>query len=204
MDTLDIFDNIENQSLDSFDFTVDKEEQVEETQYSKPANPVYFGKSFEYAGRWAPGQSYYNDNYRVTFVAYKNYLLACNLTHISSEETEPVILYENGSAVGVENIYWQLVLSGDSTENLINIQTYIEELQEKVNKNTSKIETNNASVEIVSKQYNSISQHLNNVDKRNEEIEMIFSKQTPWIGSKEEYESLEDKDPDKFYFIYEE
>jgi len=51
MDTLDIFDNIENQSLDSFDFTVDKEEQVEETQYSKPANPVYFGKSFEYAGR---------------------------------------------------------------------------------------------------------------------------------------------------------
>ena len=32
MDTLDIFDNIENQSLDSFDFTVDKEEQVEETQ----------------------------------------------------------------------------------------------------------------------------------------------------------------------------
>ena len=72
MDTLDIFDNIENQSLDSFDFTVDKEEQVEETQSSKPANPVYFGKSFEYAGRWAPGQSYYNDNYRVTFVAYKN------------------------------------------------------------------------------------------------------------------------------------
>lgn len=51
MDTLDIFDNIENQSLDSFDFTVDKEEQVEETQCSKPANPVYFGKSFEYAGR---------------------------------------------------------------------------------------------------------------------------------------------------------
>ena len=96
------------------------------------------------------------------------------------------------------------MLSGDSTENLINIQTYIKKKKKKVNKNTSEIETNNASVEIVSKQYNSISQHLNNVDKRNEEIETIFSKQTPWIGSKEEYESLEDKDPDKFYFIYEE
>ena len=109
MDTLDIFDNIENQSLDSFDFTIDKEEQVEETQYSKPANPVYFGKSFEYAGRWAPGQSYYNNNYRVTFVTYKNCLLACNLTHTSSEETEPVILYKGEVAVGVENIYWQLL-----------------------------------------------------------------------------------------------
>ena len=204
MDTLDIFDNIENQSLDSFDFTVDKEEQVEETSYSKLANPVYFGKSFEYAGRWTSGQSYYNDNYRVTFVVYKNYLLACNLTHISSEETEPVILYENGNAVGVENVYWQLVLSGDSGKDLINVQTYIAELQEKINKNTSEIETNNASVEIVNKQYNLISQHLDSVDRRNEEIEIAFSKQTPWIGSKEEYESLEDKDPDKFYFIYEE
>lgn len=204
MDTLDIFNNLENQSLDSFDFEIPKEEKVEEVSYPKQSNPVYFGKSFEYAGRWAPGQSYYNNNYRVTFVTYKNYLLACNLTHISSEETEPVILYEDGNAVGVENIYWQLVLSGDIGENLINIQTYIAELQEKVNKNSTDIETNNAAVEIVSRQYNSISQHLDNMDNRHEEIEIAFSKQTPWIGSKEEYESLENKDPDKFYFIYEE
>ena len=204
MDTLDIFDNIENQSLDSFDFTVDKEEQVEETQYSKPANPVYFGKSFEYAGRWAPGQSYYNNNYRVTFVTYKNCLLACNLTHTSSEETEPVILYKGEVAVGVENIYWQLVLSGNPGNNLDGFQTYIAELQEKVNKNSTDIETNNTAVEIVSKQYNLISQHLDNVDKKYKEIETAFSKQTPWIGSKKEYESLENKDPDKFYFIYEE
>ena len=204
MDTLDIFNNLENQSLDSFDFEIPKEEKVEEVSYPKQSNPVYFGKSFEYAGRWAPGQSYYNNNYRVTFVTYKNYLLACNLTHTSSEETEPVILYEDGNAVGVENIYWQLVRSGDVGENLINIQTYIAELQEKVNKNSTDIETNNTAVEIVSRQYNSISQHLNNMDNRHEEIEIAFSKQTPWIGSKEEYESLENKDPDKFYFIYEE
>ena len=167
MDTLDIFNNLENQSLDSFNFDIE-EEKVEEPPCPKQSNPVYFGKSFEYAGRWAPGQSYYNNNYRVTFVTYKNYLLACNLTHISSEETEPVILYEDGNAVGVENIYWQLVLSGDVGENLINIQTYIAELQEKVNKNSTDIETNNAAVEIVSRQYNSISQHLDNMDNRHE------------------------------------
>lgn len=204
MDTLDIFNNLENQSLDSFDFEIPKEEKVEEVSCSKQSNPVYFGKSFEYAGRWAPGQSYYNNNYRVTFVTYKNCLLACNLTHTSSEETEPVILYKEGVAVGVENIYWQLVLSGNPGNSLDGFQTYIAELQEKVNKNSTDIETNNAAVEIVSRQYNSISQHLNNMDNRHEEIEIAFSKQTPWIGSKEEYESLENKDPDKFYFIYEE
>ena len=227
MDTLDIFSNLVNQSLDfdieeekveespcpkqpnpvylegSLDLTIE-EEKAEETPYPKQSNPVYFGKSFEYAGRWAPGQTYYNNNYRVTFVTYKNCLLACNLTHTSSEETEPVILYKEGVAVGVENIYWQLVLSGDAGENLINIQTYIAELQEKVNKNSTDIETNNTAVEIVSKQYNLISQHLDSIDKKHKEIETAFSKQTPWIGSKEEYESLENKDPDKFYFIYEE
>ena len=197
MDTLDIFNNLENQSLDSFDFEIPKKEKVEEGSYPKQSNPVYFGKSFEYAGRWAPGQSYYNDNYRTTFVVYKNYLLACNLTHTSSKETEPVILYEDGIAVGVKNIYWQLVLSGDFGKDLIDIQAYIAELQEKVNKNSTNIETNNTAVEMVSRQCNLISQHLDN-------IETAFSKQTPWIGSIEEYESLEDIDPDKFYFIYEE
>lgn len=107
-------------------------------------------------------------------------------------------------AVGVENIYWQLVLSGNPGNNLDGFQTYIEELQEKINKNTADIKTNNTAVEIVSKQYNLISQRLDNVDKKYKEIETAFSKQTPWIGSKAEYESLENKDPDKFYFIYEE
>ena len=204
MDTLDIFNNLENQSLDSFDFEIPKKEEVEEVSYPKQSNPVYFGKSFEYAGKWAPGQLYYNNNYRVTFVTYKNCLLACNLTHTSSEETEPVILYKDEVAVGVENIYWQLVLSGNAGEELSNIQTYIAELQEKVNKNSTDIKTNNTAVEIVSKQYSLISQHLDSIDKKHEEIETAFSKQTPWIGSKEEYESLENKDPDKFYFIYEE
>ena len=204
MDTLDIFNNLENQSLDSFDFEIPKKEEVEEVSYPKQSNPVYFGKSFEYAGKWASGQLYYNNNYRVTFVTYKNCLLACNLTHTSSEETEPVILYKDEVAVGVENIYWQLVLSGNAGEELSNIQTYIAELQEKVNKNSTDIKTNNTAVEIVSKQYSLISQHLDSIDKKHEEIETALSKQTPWIGSKEEYESLENKDPDKFYFIYEE
>ena len=204
MDTLDIFNNLENQSLDSFDFEIPKKEKVEGVTYPKQSNPVYFGKSFEYAGRWAAGKMYYNDNYRITFVVYKNYLLACNLTHISSEETEPIILYKDGIAVGVENIYWQLVLSGDFGKDLTDIQAYIVDLQEKVNKNATDIETNNIVAETISRQYNLISQHLDNMDNRHEEIETAFSKQTPWIGSIEEYESLEDKDPDKFYFIYEE
>ena len=80
MGTLDIFSNLENQSLDSPDLAI-KEEKVEEISYPKKpspiylegsldsfnspiteekvekapspkqSNPVYFGKSFEYAGR---------------------------------------------------------------------------------------------------------------------------------------------------------
>ena len=101
------------------------------------------------------------------------------MTHTSSEETEPVILYEEGVAVGVENIYWQLVLSGNIENNLDSFQTYIEELREKINKNTADIKTNNSAVEIVSKQYNLISQHLDSIDKKHKEIETAFSKQTP-------------------------
>ena len=108
-----------------------------------------------------------------------------------------VILMTAGTYVD-KNI--KISLTGSSTD----FQSYIAELQEKVNKNSTDIETNNIAVETISKQYNLISQHLDNIDKRNEEIEIAFSKQTPWIGSKEEYESLEDKDPDKLYFIYEE
>lgn len=96
------------------------------------------------------------------------------------------------------------MLSGDFGKDLTDIQAYIVDLQEKVNKNATDIETNNTVAETISRQYNLISQHLDSVDKKNEEIEITFSKQTPWIGSVEEYESLEDKDPDKFYFIYEE
>ena len=112
-------------------------------------------------------------------MTYKNCLLACNLTHTSSEETEPVILYEEGVAVGVENIYWQLVLSGNIENNLDSFQTYIEELRQKINKNTADIKTNNTAVEIVSKQYNLISQHLDSIDKKHNEIERAICKETP-------------------------
>ena len=37
-------------SFDSFNFPI-TEEKAEETPYSKQPNSVYFGKSFEYAGR---------------------------------------------------------------------------------------------------------------------------------------------------------
>ncbi len=47
---------------------------------------------------------YYNDKHRTSFVSYNNYLLACNKTHESSSETEPVILYDGNTAKGVENI----------------------------------------------------------------------------------------------------
>ena len=48
---------------------------------------------------------YYNDKHRTSFVSYNNYLLACNKTHESSSETEPVIIYDENTAKGVENIF---------------------------------------------------------------------------------------------------
>ena len=176
---------------------------------------VYFGKSFEYEGPWELGKMYYNDNHRTSFVSYNNYLLACNKTHESSSETEPVILYDGNTAKGVENIFWRLVLTAE-VGNVDTVEKALAALKKVVDKNQSDIETQNQANVVIA----------NQVQKSTERIQSLESYKTtssrdiaalkasvdaniafPWIGSEDEYLALtktEEFDPGKLYFTYEE
>ena len=158
---------------------------------------------------------YYNDTHRTSFVSYNNYLLACNKTHESSSETEPVILYDGNTAKGVENIFWRLVLTAE-VGNVDTVEKALIALQKVVYKNQSDIETQNQANVIIA----------NQVQKSTERIQSLESYKTtsskdiaalkasvdaniafPWIGSEDEYLALtktEEFDPSKLYFTYEE
>ena len=176
---------------------------------------VYFGKSFEYEGPWELGKMYYNDTHRTSFVSYNNYLLACNKTHESSSETEPVILYDKGSAIGVENIFWRLVLTGE-VGNINTVEKALAALEEIVYQNQSDIESQNQASIIIANQVQKSTERIQSL----ENYKITSSKDIsdlrtsvdsniafPWIGSEDEYLALlktSEFDPNKLYFTYEE
>lgn len=59
------------------------------------------GKSFEYS-EWAPLMTYTNDSFKQDFVKYKNSLLACKRTHVSSNYPE-LIYSDSGTVIGVNS-----------------------------------------------------------------------------------------------------
>lgn len=176
---------------------------------------VYFGKSFEYEGVWEPGKMYYNDKHRTSFVSYNNYLLACNKTHESSSETEPVILYEGDTAKSVENIFWRLVLTAE-VGNVDTVEKALVALQKEVHKNQSDIETQNQANIIIANQVQKSTERIQSLEnyKTNSSKDIAALKASvdaniafPWIGSEDEYLALiktEEFDPSKLYFTYEE
>lgn len=157
---------------------------------------------------------YYNDAHRTSFVSYNNYLLACNKTHESSPETEPEILFDEGIAKGVNNIYWKLVLTGE-VGSVNAVERALAALKKIVYKNQSDLETQNKANTIIA----------NQVQKSTERIQSLESYKTtsskdiaalkasvdaniafPWIGPEDDYLALvktEEFDPGKLYFTYE-
>ena len=176
---------------------------------------VYFGKSFEYEGVWEPGKMYYNDTHRTSFVSYNNYLLACNKTHESSSETEPVIIYDEDTAKGVENIFWKLVLTAE-VGNVDTIEKALAALKKTVDKNQSDLETQNKANIIIANQVQKSTERIQSLEnyKTNSSKDIAALKASvdaniafPWIGSEDEYLALintEEFDPNKLYFTYEE
>lgn len=61
---------------------------------------IYRGKSFNFAGDWAPGRHYANDEYSVDFVSHDNKLWICKESHLSND----------GSAPCPDNSFWRLVV----------------------------------------------------------------------------------------------
>lgn len=175
---------------------------------------IYFGKSFEYEGEWEPEKIYYNDKHRTSFVSYNNYLLACNKTHESSYETEPVILYEGNTAKGVDNIFWKLVLTAE-VGNVDDVEEALNALQKIVYKNQSDIETQNQANIVIANQVQksteriqSLENYKNTSSKDISELKASVDANIafPWIGSEDEYLALsktDEFDPSKLYFTYE-
>ncbi|MDY5928770.1 MAG: hypothetical protein SPJ27_01870 [Candidatus Onthovivens sp.] len=93
------------ESFDDFVLNIKKNPE-QEVCYKPFDHPVYFGKTFEYLKTWEPGVVYYNSDYVQSFVSYKNCLLACLITHESTNSLEPIIELNNeGYPVAVKNAY---------------------------------------------------------------------------------------------------
>lgn len=179
------------------------------------ANPVYFGQSFEYLGLWKADTDYYRDEYRISFVSFENCLLACNRTHKSSEELKPIIQYdENGKPIAVENIYWELVITGvNNSPASDKLNTRLLALEAKFAKDSKTISTNTNAISVLGKSVLTAQSDIDNLQKNSSnnasEIKKLQASidgniAYPWIGTEDEYLALEEKDPNKFYYIYEE
>ena len=158
---------------------------------------------------------YYNDKHRTSFVSYNNYLLACNKTHESSSETEPVIIYDEDTAKGVENIFWRLVLTAE-VGNVDTVEEALAALKKTVDKNQSDLETQNKANIVIANQVQKSTERIQSLEnyKTNSSKDIAALKASvdaniafPWIGSEDEYLALintEEFDPNKLYFTYEE
>lgn len=73
------------------------------------------GKSFEYS-TWQEFVKYSNDCFKQDFISFNGALLACKVSHISTSENKPILLYEHklnkNQVTGVISEYWEFVLTG--------------------------------------------------------------------------------------------
>lgn len=96
----------------------------------------YKGKSFNFAGNWAPGVHYFNDEYITDFVAYEGALLACDRSHLSSSDSAPKLLYNDiedpnhQRPIGVDSPFWDFVFSGTPGMRGDSGQVYVPEYDE--------------------------------------------------------------------------
>lgn len=74
----------------------------------------YKGKSFNFANDWKVGRHYYNDQYITDFVTFNGTLLACKISHLSSEENKPVIIFADDgiTPISVQSRHWSFVVGG--------------------------------------------------------------------------------------------
>lgn len=78
---------------------------------------LYKGTSFK-VNEWKEDTHYFNDANIIDFIYFEGCLLVCKRSHVSSEANKPVLVFDNGNPINVEdNIYWDLAISkGDKGE----------------------------------------------------------------------------------------
>lgn len=73
------------------------------------------GKSFNFMGMWAENTHYNNDDYVTDFVVYDGCVLACRISHLSSQfDTFEFVYDEYGTAVDLKSDLWEFVLPGST------------------------------------------------------------------------------------------
>ena len=97
------------------------------------SNQFERGHSFNWAGEWAEGKYYFNDEYVTDFVKYGSCILVCRKSHQSSEALRPVIVYSDGIPSDVDSIYWEFIGS-TLNPNVMTVLTE-EQYQELVDNN---------------------------------------------------------------------
>jgi len=211
MPSLDLFNaNASVEIIEALPVSTQAEKAAETTP--PPIPPVYFGKTFEYCGIWQTGQMYYNDQYRVSFVKYGNCLLKCNKTHESTVSTKPVVQTDsNGNIVSVDNIFWDIVLTGEISD--ADTITALNSIQKVLSEHTEEISISTAAINTLGKNYNTladktddltlqVSTNVKNIKTLQDTVDANIA--YPWVGTEDEYLALSDKDPNKFYYTYEE
>lgn len=73
------------------------------------SNQFERGHSFNWAGKWAKGKYYLNDEYVTDFIRYGTCILACKKSHLASDDLEPIIVYKDGVPEDVDSPYWDFV-----------------------------------------------------------------------------------------------
>ena len=192
-----------------------KEKPEEPTSFQFINSAPYFGKTFEYLGYWEENKIYYNDAHRLSFISYDNCLLACNKTHVSSKESIPVIQYdETKKPIAVENIFWSLVITGiNNSESVDDITRELLALQASIRKNSLNISENEKTISVIGKNLGRSQEEIKDLQTttktNSNDIKTIKEKldgniSYPWIGTEDEYASITEIDPNKFYYLYEE
>lgn len=88
------------------------------------SNQFEKGRSFNWAGKWASGKYYTNDEYVTDFVVYENAILVCRKSHLTSDKLEPKLVLLNGKVADVDSPYWDLVVAMSNT-GIVESSVYI-------------------------------------------------------------------------------
>lgn len=147
----------------------------------------YRGHSFRYAGVWTEGVHYLNDNYVTDFVSINNALLACTVSHLSSDENKPrdFTIDDQGNIVDVNSGYWTVVLLASAGAYLSVYGGLME-----------------GNIDMQDHAITNVSDPVHNKDVTNKQYVGSAIDSKFILLSEEEFDELVDKDNTKIYLVY--
>ena len=120
-----IYDKLKRIEAESNNIDVSRYRPMRATQ-DRIVREFNKGRSFSFH-KWAPLTKYSNDDFKQDFVTYNNALLACKMSHESSEP--PKLIYDHsGMVIGVDSNEWEFVFASSIQYNTFYFDSIEEEL----------------------------------------------------------------------------